>query len=397
MLLLWTVFIWNDGNVCPILLHSEKSPRCPFLLHNAERNIRFFTGTIIENQILQNSWVDDQVLEQALTVDRNVSVERIYDHETFQDQTNVTSEVDTEQPSFSIFTYDSLPDPEILYRSVGEETLPSVYHDDVFANLTIFETVGSYNPHSQDSRQASDIVSGGQATNEVSLNNSHYCPENELENISVAAGMNNRSVGHLNSEVSNIERAVNPDVRFTESLRIKIHTASQNIPVEMFQNIGSGSVSDMNVHTEECHELLALNYLSERLKSFNRWKRETIVKTFDLAIAGFYYTGHEDSVKCFCCNKILGHWEVGDVPWLEHAKHSPDCSYVKQNLSPNLIQAVGDGDEKEVKLFKNACLGVSDGTVEGACAASDAKVSITNVKTPAAKKNRRREKKNHRK
>ncbi|CAD7014269.1 unnamed protein product [Ceratitis capitata] len=71
-----------------------------------------------------------------------------------------------------------------------------------------------------------------------------------------------------------------------------------------------------------------------RIESFKKWpfddKKACSVKK--MAEAGFYWSGNErepDTVTCFVCNKTLDGWEPTDDPWKEHAKHAPQCNFVK--------------------------------------------------------------------
>lgn len=66
----------------------------------------------------------------------------------------------------------------------------------------------------------------------------------------------------------------------------------------------------------------------KRLCTFHSW-RCLAVKPDDLADAGFFSTGTSDIVACFSCGGTLGHWDLGDDPWLEHKKHFPQCAYLK--------------------------------------------------------------------
>lgn len=38
--------------------------------------------------------------------------------------------------------------------------------------------------------------------------------------------------------------------------------------------------------------------------------------------------GYTDTVVCFCCHRMLDHWDVNDDPWMEHAFYSPACTFV---------------------------------------------------------------------
>ncbi|KAK3097746.1 hypothetical protein FSP39_012736 [Pinctada imbricata] len=59
-----------------------------------------------------------------------------------------------------------------------------------------------------------------------------------------------------------------------------------------------------------------------------------------MAIAGFYYAGYGDYVRCFFCGGGLRNWEPGDDPWVEHARWFPKCAFVKHNRGEKFIQLV---------------------------------------------------------
>uniref|UniRef100_A0A673TX67 Baculoviral IAP repeat containing 3 n=1 Tax=Suricata suricatta TaxID=37032 RepID=A0A673TX67_SURSU len=65
-----------------------------------------------------------------------------------------------------------------------------------------------------------------------------------------------------------------------------------------------------------------------RFRTFCSWPPSAPVRPEQLAPAGFYYVGHSDDVKCFCCDGGLRCWESGDDPWVEHAKWFPRCEYL---------------------------------------------------------------------
>ena len=45
-----------------------------------------------------------------------------------------------------------------------------------------------------------------------------------------------------------------------------------------------------------------------------------------------------DYVKCFYCDGGLCNWELGDDPWIEHAKWFPDCEFVQLNKSRIFVE-----------------------------------------------------------
>ncbi|XP_072414269.1 baculoviral IAP repeat-containing protein 7-like isoform X2 [Chiloscyllium punctatum] len=67
-----------------------------------------------------------------------------------------------------------------------------------------------------------------------------------------------------------------------------------------------------------------------RLRTFQNWPAGFPIQPQQLAHAGFFYTGHRDNVKCFHCDGELRNWELGDDPWMEHAKWFPRCEYLLQ-------------------------------------------------------------------
>ncbi|XP_006833832.1 PREDICTED: baculoviral IAP repeat-containing protein 3 [Chrysochloris asiatica] len=77
-----------------------------------------------------------------------------------------------------------------------------------------------------------------------------------------------------------------------------------------------------------------------RIKTFCNWPSSVPVPPEQLASAGFYYVGHSDDVKCFCCDGGLRCWEFGDDPWVEHAKWFPRCEYLIQIKGQEFITRV---------------------------------------------------------
>ena len=70
-------------------------------------------------------------------------------------------------------------------------------------------------------------------------------------------------------------------------------------------------------------------FYQDRLSTFEHWPKQIIPNQYQLARAGFYYTGQYDKVTCFCCNLTVHAWEQNDDPWKEHERLSPSCMYIK--------------------------------------------------------------------
>jgi hypothetical protein len=69
----------------------------------------------------------------------------------------------------------------------------------------------------------------------------------------------------------------------------------------------------------------------DRLQSFKQWPKQILPDKYNLARAGFIYTGEGDIVQCFGCSIRVSQWEKTDFPWAEHLKWSPDCVFLKMN------------------------------------------------------------------
>ncbi|XP_043080365.1 baculoviral IAP repeat-containing protein 7 isoform X1 [Puntigrus tetrazona] len=77
-----------------------------------------------------------------------------------------------------------------------------------------------------------------------------------------------------------------------------------------------------------------------RLSTYRGWPTGASVQPDALAHAGFFYTGHGDSVKCFFCDGGLRNWEPGDDPWQEHAKWFPQCEYLLQSRGREYVSNI---------------------------------------------------------
>ncbi|XP_045412783.1 baculoviral IAP repeat-containing protein 3 [Lemur catta] len=85
---------------------------------------------------------------------------------------------------------------------------------------------------------------------------------------------------------------------------------------------------------------LSMQTHAARFKTFFNWPSSVLVHPEQLASAGFYYVGHSDDVKCFCCDGGLRCWESGDDPWVEHAKWFPRCEYLIRIKGQEFISRV---------------------------------------------------------
>ena len=78
-----------------------------------------------------------------------------------------------------------------------------------------------------------------------------------------------------------------------------------------------------------------MQYEGVRLNTFKNWPNWAAVWPTVLARAGFYCTGTEDQVACFCCSGRLKTWEAGASPLTEHRRFFPQCRFVSGQDSSN--------------------------------------------------------------
>ncbi|KAJ8314616.1 hypothetical protein KUTeg_006766 [Tegillarca granosa] len=77
-----------------------------------------------------------------------------------------------------------------------------------------------------------------------------------------------------------------------------------------------------------------------RLETFRSWLYHNVQHPQQLVEAGFYYTDSTDVVRCFHCDIGLAEWDVQDDPWVEHARHSPQCFFLREKRGTAFVDNV---------------------------------------------------------
>ena len=99
---------------------------------------------------------------------------------------------------------------------------------------------------------------------------------------------------------------------------------SDSVPECLIDKSICKTASTANIARAGC-----LTTVVDRYGTFETWPLNHIVKPYDLAKAGFIYTGYSDKVECVDCKIRLKSFEKGDIPMLEHTRWSPKCSIVR--------------------------------------------------------------------
>jgi hypothetical protein len=88
-----------------------------------------------------------------------------------------------------------------------------------------------------------------------------------------------------------------------------------------------------------------LKLYENRLQTFESWSQQIQPNKYELASAGFYYTGRGDIVQCFSCAIRLNQWKKTDDPMKEHGIHSKNCLFLKMVGQSNRSENISLLDE----------------------------------------------------
>ncbi|KAH9500067.1 Baculoviral IAP repeat-containing protein 3 [Bulinus truncatus] len=146
-----------------------------------------------------------------------------------------------------------------------------------------------------------------------------------------------------NDTVEEEHRSHFPDCPFVLG---KVNHLNVPLPASKAQMMGLKVKNDKtNVNND-------MSKVVNRIKTFAKAPSNLMSKKERFAAAGLYYTGIKDCLECFSCNRRLNNWEPKDDPFEEHAKFSPDCSYI-QKVRQGQNNSSLSGEESFVS-FSNA-------------------------------------------
>ncbi|KAK9502252.1 hypothetical protein O3M35_011055 [Rhynocoris fuscipes] len=115
---------------------------------------------------------------------------------------------------------------------------------------------------------------------------------------------------------------------------------SGNVPLTNTSRRQSPNSQEISGNIRRVNRNTVSPYKSEefRLATFNTWPLNSVVPPIKLAQAGFYYTQVDDKVQCAYCDGVVGSWEFGDDPDVEHQRHFPACPFIRnRNVSSPCI------------------------------------------------------------
>ncbi|KAM7298662.1 baculoviral IAP repeat-containing protein 7-B [Ixodes scapularis] len=78
----------------------------------------------------------------------------------------------------------------------------------------------------------------------------------------------------------------------------------------------------------------------KRRASFVNWPRHAFSNVEALVDAGLFYEGEDDMAICYYCGGALRSWQKDDIPFVEHARWYPECTFVKLSMEPALYNTV---------------------------------------------------------
>uniref|UniRef100_A0A7N4NVF5 Baculoviral IAP repeat containing 2 n=1 Tax=Sarcophilus harrisii TaxID=9305 RepID=A0A7N4NVF5_SARHA len=107
---------------------------------------------------------------------------------------------------------------------------------------------------------------------------------------------------------------------------------SQNL-MDILEN----SIFLLNMNTSNLCEL-KYDFSCElyRMSTYSTFPVNVPISERSLARAGFYYTGVNDRVKCFCCGLMLDNWKQGDNAIDKHKQLYPSCAFIQNLIAVNL-------------------------------------------------------------
>ncbi|XP_033739518.1 E3 ubiquitin-protein ligase XIAP-like isoform X2 [Pecten maximus] len=163
-------------------------------------------------------------------------------------------------------------------------------------------------------------------------------PENGIDFETVN---NNLHRLQLDAPVENVTRRSEPGQIETINEEHTHLTARNGTQADSVQGASAASAASASSHPIVTYEPRNPGQRSPevRRESFRNWLGR-YQDIDNLVHSGFFFIGEEDIVRCFHCDIGLAEWDPSDDPWVEHARHSPDCPYLRGQRDDQFISGI---------------------------------------------------------
>lgn len=103
-----------------------------------------------------------------------------------------------------------------------------------------------------------------------------------------------------------------------------------------------------------------MTYLDEdeRLGTFFRFPKNSILKPYILSKAGFFYMKQSDSIVCAFCGANTDRQKLIDNPLLNHYKYSSKCSSLSFGIPDDSCKKISDKEIEEEEQGYDICGGM---------------------------------------
>ncbi|XP_060576694.1 uncharacterized protein LOC132734008 isoform X2 [Ruditapes philippinarum] len=118
------------------------------------------------------------------------------------------------------------------------------------------------------------------------------------------------------------EPRVEGNFDFAEKTGTNRAEEDNRIITDICRDHGTGAEATARIRVPEMSDFDA------RMASFIPCRHQFNQTPQAFTIAGLFYTGDRDQVRCFMCGGCLDQWEEMDNPFLEHVRHYPQCEFI---------------------------------------------------------------------
>ncbi|CAC5394460.1 XIAP [Mytilus coruscus] len=178
--------------------------------------------------------------------------------------------------------------------------------------------------------QLSGLVKGNEANNENT--------KSQDKEVKTATAIDTKALGDIFKDGLSIGDSI------AEHVRRNTHTSNDSMNSQLTMDVSNPG----NHYTE--YKYPQFQSISSRLRSFEKWRFSHKQTPQSLSSAGYFYTGENDIVRCFCCDLGLAEWDPKDDPWKEHARHNPKCWFLINEKGTVFIEFI----QKDWKKIYNA-------------------------------------------